>query len=108
MQVPKPEVMFERLLKVLKLERSVFVPKTVLKGTTSVLNIPALMTRGIALNVQSFGDGRRIQVDVYDGQGTGCSQILYSRGAKEFAEKVWAIEAGIELAKALGTNTGGL
>ncbi len=102
---PKPEVMFERLLSVLKLEKSVFV-----KHGAGEVKGP-YMTKGLTLEIQHLtGDKSplRIQVGTHSGEGTGQGSILYSCGAREFAEKVWAIEAGIEAARALGVNVGGL
>ncbi len=107
MRAPKPEIMFERLLTVLRLEKSVFVPAG--RPPYGRLIKPAHMTRGLTLEINRPGDGySRIQVSTYDGNGSGCGQILYSCGAKEFAEKVWAIEAGIEAARALGVKVGEL
>lgn len=101
-RAPPYRVMFERLLQTLKVEESKFVPKRVWssgKGRDNY-STPAHMTRGLSLDVQNLGDGegRRIQVEVYSGEGTGCSTcLLYSNGAGEFAAKVQAIIAGAEI-----------
>ncbi len=115
MRAPKPEIMFERLLKILKVDQSEFVPAYKIsngpKGCKgyAVTEYPAHMSKGLSLEINRPGDGmRRIKVAVYTGHGTGCSEILYSCGAKEFAEKVWAIEAGIEAARNLGARMGEL
>ena len=55
------------------------------------------MTRGLTLDRQSFGDGLRLQVNVYDGTSTGCSQVLYSIGRRNFEDKVRAIAVGKEI-----------
>jgi hypothetical protein len=109
MRAPKPEIMFERLLKILKCEKSEFVPafKTAngpkgCKGYKVTEN-PCHMTRGLTLEINRPGDGMlRISVATHSGEGTGEGSILFSCGAREFAEKVWAIEAGIEAARNFG------
>ena len=57
------------------------------------------MSKGIALHVQSGMPGKRIQIEVYSGKGTGCSgsSLLYSCGAGEFESKVYAIQQGLEI-----------
>ncbi len=120
-RAPTPEAMFERLLKVLKLEKSEFIPemktgngaKFRKDGTPHSAYretvTPAHMTRGLTLEKNSPGDGyTRISVATHSGEGTGEGQILCSMGAREFAEKVWAIEAGIECARQLGVKVGDL
>jgi len=62
---------------------------------------PLRMTRGLTLDRQSFGDGLRLQVNVYDGTTTGCSQVLYSVGRRAFEEKVRAIATGKEIKRLL-------
>lgn len=107
-RVPSPEIMFESLCLALRLEKSVFVPQDrdrngMLKEGTG------RMTKDLSLDVQAPGDGMlRIQVATHSGVGTGEGHILYSCGRREFAEKVWAIEAGIECARALGVDVGDL
>jgi hypothetical protein len=107
--------MFERLLLVLKLEESVFVPVMKIgngrKGDprTTYTEHPPHFTKGLTLSAGRPGDGvTRWSVATHSGVGTGEGQILFSLGAKAFAEKVWAIEAGIECARALGVNVGDL
>lgn len=117
-RAPKPEVIFERLLNILKLERSEFVPEMKTSNgarpdqkSYKITTTPAHMTRGLTLHIQHFDGDRqplRIQVATHTGEGTGEGNILYSCGAREFAEKVWAIEAGINAAKALGVKVGDL
>lgn len=112
MKAPHPEDMFDRLLRILKLERSVFVPAAASKMSPPagyVRGDTARMTRGLSLESNSPGDGvTRWSVATHSGEGTGEGQILFSLGAREFAEKVWAIEAGIECARRLGVNVGDL
>lgn len=57
------------------------------------------MTKGIRLGVQSQMPGKRIQIEVYNGKGTGCSgsSLLYSCGAGEFETKVRAIQDALEI-----------
>lgn len=55
------------------------------------------MSRGLTLDRQSFGDGLRLQVNVYDGTSTSCSQVLYSIGRRAFEDKVRAIAVGKEI-----------
>lgn len=83
---PSYRVMFERLLNLLNLKESRFI------GGKN-----PRMTRGLRMGVQSGMPGLRLQIEVYNGKGTGCSQVLYSCGQREFAEKVWAIEAGKDI-----------
>lgn len=59
------------------------------------------MSRGLTLDRQSFGDGLRLQVNVYDGTSTGCNQVLYSIGRRAFEEKVRAIATGKEIKRLL-------
>ncbi len=108
-RAPKPEIMFERLLSILKLEKSEFQQNS--KRVKGVYTSNPRMTRGLTLNKQHLtGDKSplRISVATHSGEGTGEGQILYSCGAREFAEKVWAIEAGIEAARVLGVKVGDL
>ncbi len=108
MRAPKPEVMFERLLSVLNLEKSVFQQNS--KRVKGKYSSNPCMTKGLTLCVLNYGDGegKRISVATHSGEGTGEGSILHSCGAKEFAEKVWAIEAGINAARQLGVKVGDL
>lgn len=83
MKTPKPEVMFERLLAALKMEKSVLVP-----GKNP------RMSRGLTLSVVKYIG---ISVLTHSGFGMDEGQILVSKNAEEFAGKVRAIEEAIQL-----------